>query len=160
MTKAQIRRFIKGGMIDGLWIKVWDDPIYSTLIWLLIVKDNVMEAQQVYTLTSGWELADHSGSGAVCSEVFTENGRQNLYIILKQGSTNAVKVHEIIHAVNFIFHHHGVKLDPDNDEHQAYYTDHLVRIVDAEYEKLAEHNKKTEQASYEKPRKHSRRKGK
>lgn len=37
--------------------------------------------------------------------------------------------HECLHATNFIFMEAGVKTDPDNDEHQAYFLDYLIEKV-------------------------------
>lgn len=40
-----------------------------------------------------------------------------------------VLVHECVHIVNFIFNTVGVKLDSDNDEHQAYYTQFVFEAL-------------------------------
>lgn len=41
-------------------------------------------------------------------------------VISKDAAISTI-VHECVHIVNFIFGVHGVELDENNDEHQAYY---------------------------------------
>lgn len=43
-------------------------------------------------------------------------------MVLAKDSLLSTIVHESVHIVNYIFEFHGVKLDPKNDEHQAYFT--------------------------------------
>lgn len=40
-----------------------------------------------------------------------------------------IVVHEVVHVVNDIFNRHHVGLDSNNDEHQAYYTQHIFNRV-------------------------------
>lgn len=65
--------------------------------------------------------------GAMVTEYFTED---DLYLILAgfhhHPDPNVLcgrVVHEAVHIVNMTFEHHGVRLDTDNDEHQAYFTE-------------------------------------
>ena len=47
----------------------------------------------------------------------------NQYIVvLRKDANYAVIAHETVHLVNVIFKDHGIKLDLDNDEPQAYLT--------------------------------------
>jgi hypothetical protein len=150
---------VKSGMNEGVWVQMWDDSIYSTAFWLVICKDSIQEFEHLYKRVTNFTLEDKTGYHGLCQEAHDPDGRQHVFIVLTEKSSQATKVHEVIHAVNFVYKLHGVKLDPDNDEHQAYYTDSIIRIVEEGYEKLDRYKQATEQ-SYERKRKADPRKGK
>lgn len=55
----------------------------------------------------------------------------NQYIVVFRKNTNyAVIAHETVHLVNTIFKDHGVELDLDNDEPQAYLTGWIFNKID------------------------------
>lgn len=74
---------------------------------------------------------DYKGWGEDCEGVAarTENPTRKGYTYylmwLPKGTDAATVVHECIHVKNFIFLHCGVKPDPDNDEHEAYFVSYL-----------------------------------
>ena len=52
-----------------------------------------------------------------------ENGGSEFVIAFLGKPSYALIVHECIHWVNAVFRYRGVKLDPKNDELQAYFTE-------------------------------------
>ena len=150
---------IKNGMNEGVWVRMWDDSIYSTAFWLIICKESIQEFEGIYSQVTNLILEDKTGYHGLCQEVQAPNGRQHVFIVLTEHSSTATKVHEVIHAVNFVYKHHGVKLDTENDEHQDYYTDSIIRIVEEAYQELDKYKQKTE-LSYERKRKTEPRKRK
>lgn len=63
--------------------------------------------------------------GAVSFEF--DSPYHTVYMVFKSDNIKFKFIpHECVHAVNWIFQNSGVKLDPDNDETQAYFTGWLV----------------------------------
>lgn len=62
------------------------------------------------------------------TEAKTSNNRC-YYLFFTPNPTIAEIVHECIHWKNEVFSYHGVKVDFDNDEHEAYFIDYLVNHI-------------------------------
>lgn len=77
------------------------------------------------------EPFEYDDVGAFFTET-VKTGVSNFWMIFK-AEKNSVNVnsmgHEIVHCVNAIFKSRGLKLDPDNDEAQAYLTGWVTEIV-------------------------------
>lgn len=83
-------------------------PYYSGEILVFIVEDKI-------TLNS-YSLDKKELDG------YTYRDGSFYVMVLHKKSLTSTIVHESIHIVNFIFKDRGVKLDINNDEHQAYFT--------------------------------------
>ena len=53
----------------------------------------------------------------------------SLYVAFSEKTTPDVIAHEIVHLVNHVFIHTGIKLEPYNDEAQAYLTGWFMKTI-------------------------------
>lgn len=121
------------GFKKNTYFKTWKDQQYSTTFWVIITKPGQLnDASTMLKEITGedYEIADKSQ--ALCFDRFNTKSGQHVIFFFQEDNSAGTVVHEAIHAKNYVFAHHGVKLDMDNDEHEAYYTDYIVReILDA-----------------------------
>lgn len=72
---------------------------------------------------------DCSGCDAIVFRRPYKNG-YNRYIFAYEGTAKPhIIAHEIVHLVNYIFKDHGIELDLQNDEPQAYLTGWLTKKI-------------------------------
>ena len=65
-----------------------------------------------------------------------ESGKYFINVFFKETPSIKTMVHESIHAVNDIFKYRHVKLDLENDENQAYFTEWVFEQVENYFEEL------------------------
>lgn len=106
---------------------MWQDQEYRTNYWVFVAPelDSVLELRKLATTEDKWW---DSQAAAFTEDQINEKGI-NVIICFQGDAEPGIVVHEAVHAANCTFKHHGVKLDVNNDEHQAYYTEYLVNQI-------------------------------
>lgn len=108
-------------------------PIYFGAIEMVLVH-GIQEWKEL------WGIHNPGGDGSTYDAFVHTVPRLNRapkYIVAFNGyPSNKVIAHEVVHLVNRIFLDRGVRLDPVNDEPQAYLTGYLVEQI----EKFLNHN--------------------
>ncbi len=91
-------------------------PIYYGWLHIIVTDGDMKHVAEKYELKE-----DVSNYGAFVWSNYV-NGVSQYYICLEEGCKGDLLAHEAVHLVNSVFIHIGAKLDPHNDEHQAYLT--------------------------------------
>jgi hypothetical protein len=114
-----------------VFYRKWKDPIYnSTTFWVVIADSNLKDCETFFRKVLKIEpTVIDSATIARCSEIGNDKIGHNIVLQYKSNANMGTIVHEVVHAVNYSFMFRGIKLDTDNDEHQAYYTDFVFRKV-------------------------------
>ena len=125
------------GFKGQVYIDSWKDQLYSTRFWVLIsdghsIKPSTDYIHEIRQYASNKPLGEarcmEMGGGA--DSVFGHE----VFLIFQEGNTIPAIVHECVHAKNYVFQFHGILIDTENDEHEAYFVDYLVRNVLAVFE--------------------------
>jgi hypothetical protein len=120
------------GFKDGIYFHQWKDQQYSTNFWVIICPEGMEDVKPFIKRLTRTELEISKGSLAMCLQRFQPpDDRHNVMILLRAGCPLHNIVHECVHAKNYVFEHHGVRPDVDNDEHEAYYVDYLFKNTKA-----------------------------
>lgn len=128
---------------DGLFIDTWLDETYTTRYWIIIVEDwDKLETAYKELMPENGEWRPTDKQAAFTEDFITDGQYFNIMLVFQRATTYSIIAHECVHAVNMTFHHHGMKLDPHNDEHQAYYTGYLVNKCHAAFENEQYHRDK------------------
>jgi hypothetical protein len=123
LSTAGFKAMKKGKRTKGVYMLTWIDPLFTTKIHLCIF-DTMDVGKAVYKKLTKDEGPDQAIAWA--QEWASPNGALNVAIMLPMEATPGVIVHECVHARSFVFKHHGMKLDVENDEAEAYYLEKLV----------------------------------
>jgi hypothetical protein len=90
-------------------------PIYRGRL-VMILTDDLTELNKEYNLN----FTNSFGGGVF--NITDEEGYTKFFVAFDNDWDNSLIAHEAVHLVNDIFKHKCIKLDPDNDEAQAYFT--------------------------------------
>lgn len=89
-------------------------PIYYGTLHIIITDGDMDKVAKKYGIKE-----DVGNYGAFVWDNY-KKGVSQYYICIEEGCKGDLLMHEIIHLVNAVFIHIGAKLDPNNDEPQAY----------------------------------------
>ncbi len=117
---------IKPGRInkDGIYTESWTDPIYRTVYHMVLSPGEIKEAKEFIFKKAKLEIEDDAAAFTLRVEPVT--GGIHIFFVFSHNPSLGIIAHECVHAANMTFKYHGIKLDVENDEHQAYYTESLV----------------------------------
>lgn len=90
-------------------------PIYRGALVMILTRD-LTELNKEYNLN----FTNSFGGGVF--NITDDSGYTTFFVAFDYDWDNALIAHEAVHLVNDIFKHKYIKLDPDNDEAQAYFT--------------------------------------
>lgn len=96
-------------------------PLYCGEILVLFSDDFARDGKELGVSIS---LTENSYLGLA---IRLKDRRWSRYLILIRQDTPDVIAHECLHVVNFILHDHGITIDTQNDEVQAYLLSWVVR---------------------------------
>ena len=135
MAKPKKLGYQSGKIYGDVYVSWWEDKVYPTRFWVLVVDGESIKPglDVIYNITDEQPLTDYERATAMTLERFDPEGVQNIFLLYRKTSSINCVAHEVVHGVNFVFKHVGVKLDTDNDEHQAYMTGYLVENVMEQY---------------------------
>jgi hypothetical protein len=128
-------------------VETWEDdfqsPVFKTNVHIIIL-DDISTFPEIFESIMG---VPYPGVIEGCVYAFVQDcidreGLHHLFIALPKDVPPKVIVHEVVHASNRIFKHAGQKLDLDNDEFQAYYTETLYEKVETCLKKKKEYDRK------------------
>lgn len=128
IPKGQANKAGKG-FRNGIFYETWEDPIYSTKYWIVISEKMASSYKFYADLNKMSSDTPTEGARAMACESMASDVRQHVFILLTDKVTAAQAAHECIHAKNYVFKYHGVKLDLENDEPEAYYIHYLMNKV-------------------------------
>jgi len=98
-------------------------PIYGGL-WTIVISEGLSEVEKKYN------LSPTEGFSGLCITRFTKKkGKEYMTAFDAEKLTPGIITHECVHLINHIFSYHGVELDVNNDEHQAYFMAWAVNQV-------------------------------
>lgn len=115
-------------------------PIFGVGLKLSIVSDARKECIRMF----GKEGADVLSEDAQACAV--RSGPEFAILVKESYASSDIIAHEIHHATNMILDHHGIKLDPDNDEIGALLTQYIHKWVWKQIEKNQPLDKKKKRA--------------
>lgn len=101
--------------------KVIDIPIYCCKLTVILEKD-LNKVAKMYKLKE-----DLTGFGAF---TFKDESKYRQYVVALETDWRANVAHELVHVVNHIYIDCAMKLDPHNDEPQAYLMGWLFDQID------------------------------
>ncbi len=98
-------------------------PIYYGCLHIIVTEGGMDCVAEKYDLKE-----DVSNFGAFVWSNY-KKGVSQYYVSLDENCKSDLIAHEVSHLVNALFIHIGAKLDPHNDEHQAYITAWLTKKI-------------------------------
>lgn len=108
--------------IEDLISKVVEVPILKDRFTIVIVDD-------LSILRELHEIDIRSGEFDAC--VYRTHSSGELIAVFElENATPGIVLHESIHLVNYILSSKGIKLDSNNDEFQAYFTQWVFEQID------------------------------
>jgi hypothetical protein len=105
-------------------IKKVDIPIFFGYFRIVIAKDLSMAYKKI--VNDGHEVSDYD---AFVYNDKTKKGICRHTVFLHPKCGHAIIAHEVVHLVNALFINSDIKLDPRNDETQAYLTGWFIRQI-------------------------------
>ena len=125
------------GIVGGVYWSSWKDQVYSTSFHVLISPTMSLKPcfEFLAATRPAWDYdPQKDNAAAMCSELQGSVYGHEIFLMFQCNAPVGAMVHELIHAKSFVFMYHGVRLDPENDEHEAYYMTYLMNKCLEAYE--------------------------
>lgn len=104
-----------------------DVPLFTGTSLHVCVGHNLNEVYKATDIAGGLAPKGYEPEhwGAIAFEA-DRNDNHGVFVLLRPDAKPSIIAHEAVHLANYILSHAGVKLDPQNDEPQAYLVGWLV----------------------------------